>query len=265
MFDFGVEKYGDEWWLSDNNYIVTNVTGLGAEAQLTTTSNANGTGHNQDSVNLEPRIINLTVLISNPTPEKRQQLFSYFSVGRACKLLIYNDKKTFYIDAIVQIFDPLIFSASQKVNIQLKAPKPYFLNYNSITTPSVATTASSVGKAYLTNDGETIGVVFTAVNNSENAIINPYFQIATEKLQLNTTIPAKATVKVCTVAGEKSATMTYQSGTSTTTVDLMPTRVDGSVFPQLPARGTSWWYVGCSGGTGTLTTSLSYRSAYNFV
>ncbi|MEE0265279.1 MAG: hypothetical protein UD936_06585, partial [Acutalibacteraceae bacterium] len=265
MVEFGIEKSGQEHWLNDMGFAVTRATGLGADVEVSKSNNVTGTGYVTDSVNQAQREIDITVKIENPTSKKREELYSLFPVGEIVKMLIYNGSRTLYTNACVKRFEPDIFSNNQKVQIVLSAESPFFISVDTKKSEIITVTASSAVKAVVKNNGELCGFNLTAENTSSNAVINPYFRIGSKKLSFSITVPAGATVNLCTVNGKKSAQMTYTAGTSLTTVNVLPNRADGSEFPQLCARSVNSLYCGFESGTGSLEVRISYNETFNFV
>ena len=265
MVEFGIEKSGQEYWLNDMGFAVTQATGLGADAEISKSNNVTGTGYVTDSVNQAQREIDITVKIENPTSKKREDLYNLFPVGEIVKLLIYNGSRTLYINTCVKRFDPDIFSNNQKVQIVLSAETPFFISSDTKKSDVITATSSSTGKSTVKNYGELCGFNLTAENISSNAIINPYFRIGSKKLSFSITVPAGAVIRLCTIDGKKSAQMTYTAGTAQTTVDILPNRVDGSEFPQLLPRSNNSLHCGFESGTGSLEARISYNELFNFV
>lgn len=117
----------------ESNYQVVSITGLNPpNAQINTSTIAGLDGARYNSAKLETRQIVITLKINGDIETNRQQLYTYFSTKDWCKFYYKNANRDVYIECYVQNFECDLFTNSEKAQIALLCPQPYFKNMNEI-------------------------------------------------------------------------------------------------------------------------------------
>lgn len=110
--------------------IIQNVSGLGAEDGIVNISEfANLDGGILSSSRLPSREIAFTFGITSTVTtveETRLNLYKWFPIKKAVRLIIETDIRTYYIDGVVKKNSPDIFSDDETTQIVISCPNPYF-------------------------------------------------------------------------------------------------------------------------------------------
>ena len=136
MFTLKVENTrGAVLELTDNeeNYQVTEISGLNPpNANINTSSYANGDGSSFNSSRIPDREIVITVYINGDIQKNRLALYKHFRNKEWCKIYYEDDLRDVFIEGYVQALDVSSFTQKQVAQISILCPNPYFKDVETI-------------------------------------------------------------------------------------------------------------------------------------
>lgn len=113
----------------DSGFLITSIDGLGpaqGDVAITELAAADGSVYNSARVQTRNIVINIKYLSHQTIEEARLLSYKYFPVKKKLNLLIETDNRLATIDGYVESNDPDIFSSSEKTQISILCPYPYF-------------------------------------------------------------------------------------------------------------------------------------------
>lgn len=130
MYVLKVEnEKGEILRLSQNEgmYQVLEVDGLyPVKAQINTTEIAGVDGSKFNSSKLNERAITLTLKINGNIEQNRINLYRFFTTKKKCKLYYTNESREVYIEGYCEAHKIPQFTKSEKAQISIVCPNPYF-------------------------------------------------------------------------------------------------------------------------------------------
>ena len=134
MFTLKVENIkGAVLELTDNeeDYQIANIEGITPpNANINTSTYANGDGSAFNSSKIPNREIVITVYINGDVSQNRLKLYKYFRNKQWCKIYYEDDNRNVFIEGYVQTFEVPIFVQKQVAQISILCPDPYFKDIN---------------------------------------------------------------------------------------------------------------------------------------
>lgn len=239
MFNLKIEnRFGEILSLTYNgNYIVTKIDGLGPPKAILNISKVAGMpGGLFNSASIEVRNIVLTVYPQVPVEKNRLELYRHFQSGEWCKIYYSNDSVDVQIEGYVETPEPDIFSKTEKIQVSIVCPQPYFEGLKEIYTdisavvsnfefpfsiPSSGIEFSYINYdllAYVTNYGDVdTGVLIYLSARGE--VVNPeiFSNITRGSIKLNVTLQEHDQVVINTNSGQRSIKLLRESSE----IDLM--------------------------------------------
>lgn len=224
----------------NEEYIVARVDGLTPPtASINTTKVALGDGAIFNSSAVNERNIVITLYITGNIERNRQRLYSLFKTKEACRVFFKNRYRDVYIDGYVESFDATIFDKTQKVQVSILCPSPYFVNVNqqeydfswvsrgfefpfSVPAEGVELgTIENISSVNIINNGDVdtgIKIILTARGTVLNpTIINTQ---TNEKMTINYSLKSGDVVTITTGRGQKNVCLT-RGGTTTNIISRL--------------------------------------------
>lgn len=197
MFTLKVENTrGAVLELTDNeeNYQVTEVSGLNPpNANINTSSYANGDGSSFNSSRIPDREIVITVHINGDIPKNRLTLYKHFRNKEWCKIYYEDDLRDVFIEGYVQAFEVSSFTQKQVAQISILCPNPYFKDLETIV-QSISKIINNFTFPFSINEDEPVEFstielekITNVINDSESEtglIINVLFMGTVNKLEI---------------------------------------------------------------------------------
>ena len=134
-------------------------------ATINMTKIAGVDGASYNSSHIEPRNIVLSLKVNDPIEYNRQQLYTYFRSKRWCRLYYQNDNRDVYIDGYVESFENDQFTMSQRPQLSIVCPKPFFKKRIDNSIEFSATVSAFEFPFSIPIEGVELGII-------ENSIIN---------------------------------------------------------------------------------------------
>ena len=117
----------------EGNYQVTSIDGLTPpNANINTSSYANGDGSSFNSSRIPNREIVITVYINGDVQKNRLTLYKYFRNKEWCKIYYQDEDRNVYIEGYVQTLEAPKFVQKQVAQISILCPNPYFKDMETI-------------------------------------------------------------------------------------------------------------------------------------
>lgn len=197
MFTLKVENIkGAVLELTDNeeDYQIANIEGITPpNANINTSTYANGDGSAFNSSKIPNREIVITVYINGDVSQNRLKLYKYFRNKQWCKIYYEDDNRNVFIEGYVQTFEVPIFVQKQVAQISILCPDPYFKDINTIV-QSISKTIKKFSFPFSINSNQPIAIssvdlekVTNVINDSESEtglIINIGFMGTVNKLEI---------------------------------------------------------------------------------
>lgn len=197
MFTLKVENAkGSTLELTDNeeNYQVTDISGLNPpNANINTSSYANGDGSSFNSSRIPDREIVITIYINGDIQRNRLALYKHFRNKEWCKIYYESESRNVYIEGYVQTLEVSPFDMKQIAQISILCPNPYFKDLETIV-QSISKVLKKFTFPFSINKNEPISFsslevekVTNVINDSESEtglIINVEFLGTVNKLEI---------------------------------------------------------------------------------
>ncbi len=197
MFTLKVENTrGAVLELTDNeeNYQVTEISGLNPpNANINTSSYANGDGSSFNSSRIPDREIVITVYINGDIQKNRLALYKHFRNKEWCKIYYEDDLRDVFIEGYVQALDVSSFTQKQVAQISILCPNPYFKDVETIV-QSISKIINNFTFPFSINEDEPVEFstielekITNVINDSESEtglIINVLFMGTVNKLEI---------------------------------------------------------------------------------
>lgn len=197
MFTLKVENTrGAVLELTDNeeNYQVTEVSGLNPpNANINTSSYANGDGSSFNSSRIPDREIVITVYINGDIQKNRLALYKNFRNKEWCKIYYKDDLRDVFIEGYVQALEVSSFVQKQVAQISILCPNPYFKDVETIV-QSISKIINNFTFPFSINENEPVEFstielekITNVINDSESEtglIINVLFMGTVNKLEI---------------------------------------------------------------------------------
>lgn len=197
MFTLKVENTrGAVLELTDNeeNYQVTEVSGLNPpNANINTSSYANGDGSSFNSSRIPDREIVITVYINGDIQKNRLTLYKHFRNKEWCKIYYKDDLRDVFIEGYVQALEVSSFVQKQVAQISILCPNPYFKDVETIV-QSISKIINNFTFPFSINEDEPVEFstielekITNVINDSESEtglIINVLFMGTVNKLEI---------------------------------------------------------------------------------
>lgn len=274
-------KYNEKLELTNNsNYAVTDISGLNpAPANINVSKLAMSDGSILNSTSVKERNIVITIYIMKEIEKNRIALYKFFRPKQYVKLYYSNDTRDVFIEGYIETFEGTLFTKSEKFQISIICPSPFFSSVNE--TSTILTNVDSEFSFPFSIPNE--GVVFSNLNDfnigtiinsgdteagmiidlySTGDVISPiiYNNVTHEFLGLNYVIKAGNTVRIVTKRGQKSITLlTYGS-----TRNLINYITKNSTWLQLET-GSNVFTVKTTSGKEFLTTKITHVDLFEGV
>ena len=182
---------------NENNFQVTNITGLNPpNANINTSNYANSDGSSFNSSKIENRQIVITITLNGDIERNRLLLYKYFKNKEWCKIYYKTESRNVFIEGYVQTFEAPQFTQKQVAQIAILCPDPYFKDLDEIVT-SISKVIKRFTFPFAINIDEPIPFsdldiekVTNVVNDSESdtgLIINVTFLGTVNKLEIRNT------------------------------------------------------------------------------
>ena len=277
---------GDVLQLSGNEteYQVTSITGLNPpNAQINTTTVVGLDGERYNSARLEMRNIVITMRINGNVEANRQKLYRFFPTKQWCRFYFKNENRDVYIDGYVETVEVALFSKSEKMQVSILCPQPFFKALDGII-DDISKVMPAFTFPFTINYGEPVvisrldaGKVTNVRNDSETETgmtIEISFRLAMSSVRIWNTETGESfglsynfmpgdVVRIDTNKGQKSVTL-VRSATST---NLFTAIQAGSVFFQLEMGDNYFTYKADNDGVndGYVTILFIHNTVYRGV
>ena len=276
----------------ESGFIIQSITGLGpGKANINTSDLSTDDGAIYNSARLPSRniVISVKYLWKNTIEEARQLSYKYFPIKRKVTLLIETDNRVAEIEGYVESNDPDIFSKEEGSDISIICPNPFFYDaYESITTSfsgiegafefpfsnesltepmlEFSVIRDVVDRVVNYKGDHEIGITITIHATGEAGDITFYnvdtgetmkvFSSSIEALT-GTGITAGDEIVICTVKGQKSATL-IRNAQSTNILNCINRDAD---WFQL-VKGDNTFAYNATSGRNYLRVEISNRIIY---
>ncbi|MBR4683157.1 MAG: phage tail family protein [Elusimicrobiaceae bacterium] len=275
-------KYNEQINLTQNgNYALLSVGGLTPPAAtINTAVIATSDGAVFNSSRLGTRNIVLTIAPLNSIEKNRINIYKYFKAKQYIKLYLENNTRSVWIEGYIDNIDGDLFSQSQRLQISIICPDPYFkdtttglytfsnvINLFSFPfaieeTPGIP--VSQLGEfveiAITNNSDDETGVLITMLANA--AVTNPtiYNMTTNEHFTLDIDLEAGDVITIDTRRGHKTVTLNH-NGVITNILNNM---VQGSAWLNLVVGDNIFSYT-CDTGSEYLNISVQLQPIYEGV
>lgn len=197
MFTLKVENAkGSTLELTDNeeNYQVTDISGLNPpNANINTSSYANGDGSSFNSSRIPDREIVITIYINGDIQRNRLALYKHFRNKEWCKIYYKDDFRDVYIEGYVKTLEVPRFVQKEVAQISILCPDPYFKDIKTIV-QSISKIINNFTFPFSINEDEPVEFstielekITNVINDSESEtglIINVLFMGTVNKLEI---------------------------------------------------------------------------------
>ena len=275
---------GDILELTHNeaNWQIVSITGLNPPtATINTSTMALWDGAKFNSARLNTRNIVITLKINGKVEENRQLLYQYFQTKNWCKFFFQNENRDVFIEAYVETIDCDLFSNSERMQISMICPSPYFKaaqeiinELDSVTNmfhfpfptsdnnPIVFGYYDSSPLITIQNNGYvTCGCVFSLY--ATNSVSNPkIFNYDTgEFIGLNYTMQVGDEITINTNKGEKTVTL-LRNGVTTNLFNYL---MKNSTWLQLESGEARFTYDVGTGNPHDVYISIAHNDLFEGV
>lgn len=179
---------------NEENYQVTEVSGLNPpNANINTSSYANGDGSSFNSSRIPDREIVITVYINGDIQKNRLALYKHFRNKEWCKIYYKDDLRDVFIEGYVQAHEVSSFTQKQVAQISILCPNPYFKDVETIV-QSISKIINNFTFPFSINEDEPVEFstiefekITNVINDSESEtglIINVLFMGTVNKLEI---------------------------------------------------------------------------------
>ena len=284
MYEAKIEnKNGEVYVLTGDEpvYQVINIIGLNPpKAQINTTTLVGLDGAVFNSSKLETRNIVLTIKINGDVETNRLNLYNYFRTKEWCKFYYSNNSRDVYIVGYIDSVECDLFTNSEKAQISIICPYPYFKSITEIVT-DISSTLALFTFPFSINIGEPIPIsdydenrsvnVYNASESETGVIITITFEDNVDSIEIKNTATGDDLilnyefqeddiVTINTYKGQKSITLT-RNGIRT---NIFSALQQGSVFFQLIPGSNPFGYLADDGTSNdvvfiSFTHSNEYR------
>lgn len=179
---------------NEENYQVTEISGLNPpNANINTSSYANGDGSSFNSSRIPDREIVITVYINGDIQKNRLTLYKNFRNKEWCKIYYKDDLRDVFIEGYVQALEVSSFVQKQVAQISILCPNPYFKDVETIV-QSISKIINNFTFPFSINEDEPVEFstielekITNVINDSESEtglIINVLFMGTVNKLEI---------------------------------------------------------------------------------
>lgn len=130
MYTLTVENTkGEQLRLTQNEsiYQIASIDGLTPpKANINTTTIAGMNGARFKSSYIQTRNVVITVAVQGEVEKNRLRLYNFFGTGQWCKLYYSNSSRDVYCEGYCETVDGSLFVMSQRIQISILCPDPYF-------------------------------------------------------------------------------------------------------------------------------------------
>lgn len=130
MYTLTVENTkGEQLRLTQNEiiYQIASIDGLTPpKANINTTTIAGMNGTRFKSSYIQTRNVVITVAVQGEVEKNRLRLYNFFGTGQWCKLYYSNSSRDVYCEGYCETVDGSLFVMSQRIQISILCPDPYF-------------------------------------------------------------------------------------------------------------------------------------------
>ena len=287
MFEAKIENSsGNVLTLTGNEpvYQVTSITGLNPpNAQINTTTIVGLDGAVFNSSKLEIRNLVLTIKINGNVEQNRLQLYNYFKTKDWCKFYYSNDSLDVSIEGYVESVECNLFSNSEKAQISIVCPYPYFRSLSEIINDSSNVLASFTFPFSINTDepiiissiDENEGISVYNASESETGVIVQIdvldacssieiINTATgDDFKINYSFLENDTIVINTNKGQKAITLIRNGAIS----NIFAALQQGSVFFQLLPGVNAFEYLvsGSAANNDNIALTFKYYNIYRGV
>lgn len=275
-------KYNEQINLTQNgNYALLSVGGLTPPAAtINTAVIATSDGAVFNSSRLGTRNIVLTVAPLNSIETNRINLYQYFKAKQYIKLYLENNTRSVWIDGYIDKIDGDLYTQSQKLQISIICPDPYFKDtttglytFSNVIdlfsfpfaieeTPGIP--ISELGEyveiAITNNSDDETGVIIQLMANA--AVTNPiiYNMTTNEHFALNISMETGDVITIDTRRGHKTVTLNRNS----VITNILNDMAQGSEWLNLVVGDNIFTYT-CDTGAEYLNISVQLQPIYEGV
>ena len=245
---------------NESNYQVVDIQGLNPpNAQINLSSIAGLDGAKFNSSKIDTRNIVITIKLNGDVESNRQALYRFFPTKQWCKFYYQNSNRNVFIEGYVEANECDFFSDSERMQISIICPRPYFKDVEEIVDdisnivarftfpfsieyddpiPFSEYSLSTTALIYNASEAET----GTEININ---VVTPFNKISIRNtltgdwLTLENSFLANDKIIINTNKGEKSITL-IRNGVSS---NLMGSLVLGSTFFQLASGDNMFGYI----------------------
>jgi phage-related protein len=136
MYTLTVENTkGEQLRLTQNEsiYQIASIDGLTpSKANINTTTIAGMNGARFKSSYIQARNVVITVAVQGEVEKNRLHLYNFFGTGQWCKLYYSNSSRDVYCEGYCETVDGSLFVMSQRIQISILCPDPYFRSLTEI-------------------------------------------------------------------------------------------------------------------------------------
>ena len=130
MYTLTVENTkGEQLRLTQNEsiYQIASIDGLTpSKANINTTTIAGMNGARFKSSYIQTRNVVITIAVQGEVEKNRLRLYNFFGTGQWCKLYYSNSSRDVYCEGYCETVDGSLFVMSQRIQISILCPDPYF-------------------------------------------------------------------------------------------------------------------------------------------
>ena len=245
---------------NESDYQIISIIGLNPpSAHLNTSSVAGLDGAMFNSARLNTRNIVITAKINGDVEQNRQNLYQYCPTKEKVRFYFSNNNRDVYIDGYVESVECDLFTNSEKMQISIICPQPYFMDTedtqvdgSSITAlftfPFTINESSPIpfsnyvldNTIDLYNDSDDqIGVIIDIDINDDISTLLIQNTGTGDSFTLSYAFEAADHITINTIKGQKSVTLLRDGVTS----NLFSAMQRGSTFFQLAAGDNFFSYV----------------------
>lgn len=262
MYTLTVENIkGERLRLTQNEsiYQIASVEGLTPpKANINTTAIAGMDGARFKSSYLQTRNVVITIAVQGEIERNRLRLYNFFGTGQWCKLFYSNSSRDVYCEGYCETVDGSLFAMSQRIQISILCPNPYFKSLTEMISDISKTFANFEFPFAIDEEGEEFSIIdphreadvynsgelacgiiirmYAEVDGIENPIIRNV--LTGEYLGVETTLNQGYVLEINTNKGQKAITKYIDSVPQNEINGLM----NGSTWFQLESGLNRFYY-----------------------